>query len=878
MRKTAIAIIILCAVGILTTVSHADQHYPSGENSSGNVESLRLAIEDLIQTFGEEYLDGQAYLKQLQSIDEESFPELQRKALLANPLVSGQPLLYVVRAPDEDGTHTYVEPYRFRKQGAALKSIDLSTGQTRTIVKTAEGIIRNPCVHFDGRKIVFAMSESRRENFNIYEVSIDPATGTALGRDNVKQLTHAHDVSDVDPMYLPDDSIVFASSRDLKYVPCDTQIVPQLFRMTADGANAHQITRSTAHENQVSLMQDGRILYSRWDYVDRNFGDGHGFWVANPDGTNQALVWGNNTTHPSAGWSARSIPETGRLLCILGTHHDSLGGALAILDPRAALEGYESVVRTWPSDVKNRFQQAGEDSLENEREGSVRMVVSSWSPEARNLWRVDPNMRMHRHTDNLRTVEPWYNTPWPLSKKYFLCVRAVERDAPPDIYLVDIFGNEVMVHHEKAGSFSPMPLAPYARPVSIPPRRDYGNGDGSFYVQDVYQGTHMKGIAPGTVKAVRVVEVISKRGLSDGGNWDGLGSQSPAMNWTEFNAKQVLGTAPVEEDGSAYFAVPADRFIYFQLLDENGMMVQSMRSGTSVHSGEKLACVGCHESRYTASPSASRARVTLAAQRTPSKLRPQYGPPRPFSYMTEVQPVLDKFCVECHDFGKEAAEKIVLAGDRTASFNASYMELWRKGYVGGIGAGPAGHLPPGSWGSSASPLIKLLQEGHKDIELDTESMDRLITWVDLNGPYYPTTYSAYAHNVTGRSPLDEEEMESLGELTGFSVDEVALASRTKGPMISFDRPELSPCLASLSEDSPKYQKALALIRKGQEQLKKRPRADMPGFVPWERDLTRIAHLEKYRKIEANSRKAIREGTLKYEPDQEVYKQIGFVEK
>ncbi|MHC4266194.1 MAG: TolB family protein, partial [Planctomycetota bacterium] len=280
MRRKAIAIIIIAAVSTLTTVSDADRMHESGQSFSSKVESLRLAIEDLSQTFGDQYPDGRQYLKQLPSIEEKGFPTFHRQALLANPLVSGQPLLYVVRAPDEDGTHTYVEPYRFRKYGSALKVIDLSMGRTVTIVETAKGIIRNPCVHFDGRRVLFAMSGSRQENFNIFEVAVDLAAGSG----SVKQLTNASDVSDVDPIYLPDDSIVFASSRDLKFVPCDTQIVPQLFRMSPDGTNIHQITRSTAHENQISLMPDGRILYSRWDYVDRNFGDGHGFWVTNPDG------------------------------------------------------------------------------------------------------------------------------------------------------------------------------------------------------------------------------------------------------------------------------------------------------------------------------------------------------------------------------------------------------------------------------------------------------------------------------------------------------------------------------------------------------------------------------------------------------------------
>jgi len=859
MRKTFILItIVVCT---LSTFSNAEQTYSSDDSFSSKVESLREAIEDLMQTFSDQYPDGQAYLEQLESIDEEGFSKLQRRALAANPLVSGQPLLYVNRAPDVDGTHTYLEPRSlvnedllgFQKQGAALKLIDLTTGRTETIAETAEGIIRSPCIHFDGQRILFSMSRSIDENFNIYEVDLRSP------KKKVRRLTNASDVSDVDPIYLPDDSIAFASSRDLKFVPCDTQIVPQLFRMSAAGANVHQLTRSIAHENQLSLMPDGRILYSRWDYVDRNFGDGHCFWVTNPDGTNPALIWGNNTTHPSAAWSARIIPGTGRLLCILGTHHRSLGGALAIIDPSIAFDGVESIVRTWPAEARNRFIQPEKDSLENERSRSVRMCVRSWSPVVRHLWENDANMRMHRFDDDLRNVEPWYNTPWPLSEKYFLCARAAKRYEKTAIYLVDIFGNEIMLHEDEPGCFSPMPLAVSPRPVVIPPRRDYGNGEGILFIQNVYEGTHMKGVKAGTVKALRVVEALSKRGLSSSArSWEGMGGQDPAVNWTDFLPKQVLGTVPVEQDGSAYFSVPCDRFIYFQLLDENDMMVQSMRSGISLHSGEHLSCVGCHEPRSSVSPYTSRKPAALALMKSPSKLSPWYGPPRPFSYQNEVQPVLDKHCVGCHDFGKEGAKKIVLAGDRNTSFCVSYMELWSQGYVGGIGAGPAGTLPAESWGSKTSKLIHLLRNRHKGLQMDKESINRLITWIDINGPYYPTARCAYAYNTPGRCPLNEEEMQTLGELTGFSPREVTEASRYKGPRISFDRPELSPCLKSLSKDSPEYRKALALIRKGQERIRERPRADMPDFIPWERDRQRLAQLEKYRAVEENSRRAIRQ--------------------
>ncbi len=889
MPRPIMAAIIACAVATLVGDQAAGRppapgavQHELGADAAGKARSLRLAIEDLIGTFGDRYPRGREYLRRLNEIGNEIGNEidadgldlwsadllekLRREALVANPLVSGRPLLFVARAADTSGTHLYMEPHAYRARGSALRLLDLETGQTTTLLDTSEGIIRGPCVHFDGRRILLAMSRGVKDNFHIFEITLESTAEPGQAGGRVKQLTDASDVSDVDPIYMPDGSIVFASTREIKYVPCDTQNVPQLFRMAGDGTNIHQITRSTAHENQLSLTADGRILYSRWDYVDRNFGDGHGFWVANPDGTGAALIWGNNTTHPSAGWFARFVPGTGRVLCILGTHHGNLGGALAVLDPQAAIEGAASIVRTWPAEVKDRFRKTGDSSLQREGNSSVRLAVETWSPEARRLWSDDANMRMHRHDDEQGNVRPWYNTPWPLSENYFLCVRSAGRNERSAIYLVDTFGNEILLHEEDTACYSPMPLAPHPKPVAIPARRDYGSDDGLFYVQNVYEGTHMTGVERGAVKALRVVEVLSKRGRSEGAGWNGLGMQTPAMNWTEFNAKRILGTVPVAQDGSAYFAVPSDRFVYFQLLDAGGMMIQSMRSGTSVHSGETISCVGCHESRQAANKSPRPKLFPSAAARAPSTLRPWYGPPRRFSYLDEVQPVLEKHCVECHDFGTEGAKKVVLAGDRTASFNVSYMELWRKGYLGTIGAGPAGHLPAYSWGSHRSRLIRCLQEGHKqkghqDLKLDRQSLDRLITWVDLNGPYYPTTYTAYPHNPPGRCPLDRGELARLGRLAGFTLRQVTRTSDCLGPMISFDRPELSPCLATLEQDPLKYDEALAIIRQGQRRLHARPRADMPGFVPWEKDLQRQAHLQKYRRIDLDARKAIRDGAL-----------------
>jgi len=627
-------------------------------------------------------------------------------------------------------------------------------------------------------------------------------------------------------------------------------------------------------------MPDGRILYNRWDYVDRNFGDGHGFWVTNPDGCNQAIVWGNNTAHPAAPWTARAIPGTSKLLCILGTHHGSLGGALALINPQIAVDGRKSIERTWPPDVITRFDNPPKLVLRADTKGrqarGIEKMTGIWPDEAKKLLPTSHDYRLHGWNDNLNSVKPWYNCPFPLNDRQFLYVVAPHRRAAAAICLGDVEGNEVRLHAEKPGCYDPMPLAPSRRPATLASPRDYANNDGHFYIQNVYVGTHMQRVKPGSVTFVRVVQAHSKRGKS-GHIWRALGHQEGAIGWSGFIAKTILGTAPVEPDGSASFTVPSDRFIYFQLLDKNRMMIHSMRSGTSIHSGERRGCVGCHESRLATTLPEKSPRLTEALRRKPSTLTPWYGKPRRFGYLAEVQPVLDKHCVTCHDFGKKGAKKIVLAGDKNFGFNISYCELQSQGLTGAIGAGPAGHLPALTWGSHTSPLIRMLEKGHpassgdsavtgNKVKLTVEDMDRLVTWIDLNAPYYPTGYSARPGPFPGRNPLSSGQSNRLFALTGLSGNQLHKADLYAGPQVSFDRPEISPCLKRI-KDPAKRAEALKIIQAGKASLARLPRADMPGFATLHpADRKRKEHYEKYRRIEQDVRRAIRRGEKIYDSE------------
>jgi len=827
--------------------------------------ALRSAIQDLTTRFGDKYPRGREFLEALDRFEKrlpeierllasgdetqrkqaeaeiESFRSLQREALVANPLVSGRPILYVMRRqykPDHHNTETMFQTGEINtasfEGGGALKTIDFARGgETKTLVDVAKGIARDPEVHFGGSKIVFSMRKDIEDDYHIYEVNAD---GTGL-----RQLTHAQGVTDIDPLYLPDGGIVFSSSREPKYCMCNRHIMCNLFRMEGDGANIHQISKSTLFEGHSALLPDGRILYYRWEYVDRNFGDAQGLWAVFPDGTGHAVYWGNNTQSPGAVFDARPIPGTDRVLCVFGSCHDRPWGALAIIDHRLGIDGASqgqrspSVLRTWPA-----------EAIERVGEGDAA------------LFNIDIFMK----------VSPKYEDPFPLDDKYFLCSRQTGVGEVMGIYLVDVFGNEVLLHAEgntdtAMGCYDPMPLAPVPRPRAIPSRRNFQNGEGSFYVTDVYRGTHMKGVARGSVKYLRVVESPEKRFWTVP-PWGGQGQEAPAMAWHDFNNKRILGTVPVKEDGSASCLVPSDTFVYFQLLDENGMMIQSMRSGTMVQSGEIQGCVGCHEERRTSAPISS-AGSLLALRQGPAKLTEWYGPPRVFSYMKEVQPVFDRHCLRCHDYGKEGAEAIILAADRDLVFNTSYNELWRKKYIAPIGAGPAQIQQAYSWGSHPSRLVDTIRKPHHKVKLDKESFDRIVTWIDINAPYYPVYASAYPDNLAGRSPLDGAQIARLTKLTGVRFPDLASFDKDQGPQVAFERPELSPCLSGLKKkDRNAYMEALAVIRAGGEMLKKRPRADMDGFVACPIDQQREQKYLAREEIEARNREAIRTGKKAYD--------------
>ena len=831
----AFGIAIFCYMGF-------DQILNAASPNSGihqEIKQLKGSIEFLSSSFPKTYPNGELYLLKLAELKKltdtgseviQDFRQLQREVLLANPLISGQPLLFVARhqyARDHHNTATFfpcaANEYNDGKftPGSALKVIDdVRSGIVRTLIDMPQGVIRDPEIHFDGTKIIFSMRTNIADSYHLYEIQTDGS--------GFRQLTFAKDVDDLDPLYLPDGGIMFSSTREPKYCMCNRHIMANLFRMDADGANIFQIGKSTLFEGHSSLLEDGRILYDRWEYVDRNFGDAQALWTVNPDGTSHSVYWGNNTASPGAVIDGRAIPGTDRVICVLSSCHDRPWGALGIIDRNLGLDGRVPITRTWPANSINLVKEVG--------------------------WEL---------FDAFTQVSLKYEDPFPLSDHFFLCSRMTGKEEQMGLFLLDLFGNEILIHSENPGCYDPMPIKVSVRPPALPIRRDFEGSVGYFYITDVYQGTHMQGVKRGSVRALRVVESPEKRFWTLN-VWGGQGIEGPAMNWHDFNNKRILGTVPVEADGSVYFAVPSERFVYFQLLDENGMMIQSMRSGTMVQSGEIAGCAGCHEDRRIGPAMAASEYAKPPVGRKPQQLTEWHGPAREFSYLQEVQPVLNKHCVRCHDFGTDGGKKLILAADRDLTFNVSYNELWRKKYIKVMGAGPAQTQPAYSWGSHASKLGQTLLKNYKD-RLSREEFERIVTWIDLNAPYYPTYACAYPDNLAGRSPLNNSELESLEKATGIPFRQLASHSSNRGPQICFDRPELSPCLTNKTVvGTESYTNALNIIQKGKKRLEQQPEADMPGFIPSGMDQWRHQKYQARQQWEIKRREALKVGKKVYD--------------
>jgi hypothetical protein len=662
---------------------------------------------------------------------------LRRKVAFKNPLLDFDKLLYITRhrptfnhmcdqyygINSVPGGSIYVLSDPFGEKPTVRDVVADSVVQRGRLKgqKLENGCFVSPDLSYDGKQIAFAWVECvgtkahhRHTDatkghwdpgrcYHVFKVNVD---GTGL-----EQLTDGT-WNDFDPCWAPNGRIVMISERRGGYLRCGrTCPTYTLYDMNPDGSDIRCLSPHETNEWHPSITHDGRIIYTRWDYVDRHGCTAHLPWITTLDGRDSRAVHGNfapRQSRPDMELDTRAIPGSHKYVCTAAPHHGQAYGSLVVVDPRTPDDdGMEPVKRVTPE----------VDFPESQGGGQV------------------------------------YGTPWPLSEKYFLAVydptmnpgvgRQGGRNVRGDygIYLVDCFGNKDLIHRDPdVGALSPIPLRPRPMP-HLPPeqvaevKRDE-NATSTIAVINTYDS--LLPWPEGTkIKSLRVIQILPMS-VPSGGPPHEIGLRLPQGRDSVILARYVLGTVPVEEDGSAHFVVPAMRELFFQALDKDGLAIQSMRSSTYLQKGERLVCQGCHEPK-SASPRAP-ATPPVALRRAPSVPKPDVDGSNPFSYPRLVQPVLDRNCVPCHTKNAKKAPNLgrePIQRKWYASYNSLAPKYGFWDYGGRSWGDPRWYrTTPGQFGARASKLYQMLQKGHNDVKLSDEDMHRIALWLDCCSIFY----------------------------------------------------------------------------------------------------------------------------------------------
>lgn len=708
-------------------------------------------------------------------------------------------------------THVYTYHVEGLQKGAALEVMPLDGGDARRLVDSPEGVILDCQVSYDGERILFSWKRSMDQPFGIWVIGVD---GSGL-----RQLIGG-DSNNVNACWLPDGGIAFLSDRKPAYAYCWTSTSPVLYRSNGEGGKIRRLSANYLTDFTPSVMTDGRILFSRWEYVDRPAIPIQSLWSLNPDGTMLSGVFGNRILSPATFMEARDIPGMpGHLLCVMTSHNGPCRGAIGLIDPSKGGNAQEA--------IRNLTPEIEIGSVDDARAGN-------------------------------RMRGP-YESPFPLNENFYLVSKA------GTIQLRDYDGQHLSVVRApvegEMGYYSAQPIRPRPKPVS--PMASHVDPDSkalaTVLVQDVAIGLG-DAVQPGEIKRIAVVQEMEKDILTDVDKKQ-FGFQFPVVSCgATYAPKRVWGIAKVEQDGSAHFEVPTGVPVYFLPLDEHGRAVQRMRTFTHFMPGERQSCIGCHADRNYAVPVPVHKRASLASQRPAEKLQaPEWGNEDGFSFVRIVQPVLDRHCLKCHDGDVEPD----LSGDRTDYFNVAYENLARlgteaehgghaRGGMKGFGSNPyTSWIPtyngcesnilevkPKTWGSPASPLADLLIAGHPDedgnprLRMDADELQRILMWIDLNVPYYGTSQSRQPGLRGCRRIVPEgldAVLEEISKRRGFELPRTFY--------VRLDRPERNPFLAVPLErgdftgaDDPDYQKILKCFEGVQQQLKNRIDVDFRDVI------------------------------------------------
>ena len=584
---------------------------------------------------------------------------------------------------EEQGPSYFNNSNKLYRDGSRLCRLNLSTGKIAVLLEDPHGGIRDPQVSYDASKILFSYRSSKSSHYHLFEINMDGS--------NLRQLTDG-DWDDIEPSYLPDGEIVFVSSRCKRWVNCWLTQVAVLYKCDANGQNIRPISSNNEHDNTPWPLPDGRILYTRWEYVDRSQVHYHHLWVINPDGANQMVFYGN--LHPGEVIiDAKPVPNSEKIIASYSPGHG-----------------------------------------QTEHDGAICLIDTKVGPDS-----LTAAMRISKTSD--------FRDPWAFSEHAFLAARQHSlvllndrKDTQEIFRLSDIEIKEGFQVHE------PRPVLARARESILPPKIQASQSTGRLFLANVYEGRNMAQVKPGSIKKMLILETLPKPINFTGG-------MDPLSYGGTFTLERILGTVPVEPDGSAYFEVPAMRSVFFVALDENDLAVKRMQSFVTVQPGEVSSCTGCHEQRTQAPQNMLSRAAVHAIRRPPSRITPIPDIPEVVDFPRDVQPILDALCVSCHGYeataaGGPRAGKLILSGDRGPMFSHSYYMMTIRSLFSDGRNQPRSNYTPGTLGSSASKVLTMLDGTHYGVRATPRQKTMLRLWIDT-GAAYPGTYAALGTGMIG---------------------------------------------------------------------------------------------------------------------------------
>ncbi len=662
--------------------------------------ALRLSILELKAKFGSKYPSAQALLEQLAPLETEyaaltadankttdwqaRFDALQRQALVTdNPYIDFTEILAVRRErknlglPQNWQGNSSIKP---RIENELLRFEVKGNAPPTTIYKPAEPwFVGDINLHFDADRLLFS-SIGNNNRWQVFELKLGETSPTLVTPDKDA------DIDNYNGIYLPDGRIIFDSTSSFVGVPCvgGADYVANLHLLSADRKSVRRLCFEQDNDWYPALMPDGRVMFLRWEYTDSAHYFSRVLMSMNPDGSNQIEYYGSNSYWPNSTFYAKPLPgQTGKFVGIVSGHHGAPRmGEMVCFDLTSGRQENSGALQRIPG-----YGKPVEDKIQDQLAGD--------------FW-------------------PKSLHPLPIADKYFLVASQPRGNANWGIYLVDVFDNRVLLREEPGYAYlEPIPLRKTPTPPVIPDKVRLNEKTATVSIQDIYTGRGLPGVPRGTVKALRVYQYeYSYRNM--GGHYC-VGMEGP------WDVRRLLGTVPVQPDGSSFFEIPANTPVSLQPLDAEGKALQLKRSWMVGMPGEHVSCVGCHDDQNSGGTAP---KLTQAAQLPPAKVQPWHGPTRGFSFIREVQPVLDKYCVGCHDDKHPERPRFDDAsGHFPKSYNALHPFVRRNGPEGDYHT-----LTPLEFHADTSDLIQMLQKGHYNVKLDAEAWDRLITWIDLNVP------------------------------------------------------------------------------------------------------------------------------------------------